>query len=129
MRGGGCPSMVHGRYEEWIYSDEGFDGQKSMYTARTEKLNELGAPLLHRRKQFEERPRAIEEFNRARVAQLDKINNQDEKCVVVVVIRRHHHHPSFSEYSIVVVAPPAFVVPFTHCSCASLLDINRFTRS
>eukprot|EP00750_Incisomonas_marina_P006600 INCI14687.1.p1 GENE.INCI14687.1~~INCI14687.1.p1 ORF type:complete len:879 (+),score=202.68 INCI14687.1:124-2760(+) len=65
-------------YEDWIYTEEGFDGQKSLFTERLDKLHGLGRPMLRRKKQFEQRPKAIEEFNRVRVEQLEKINNQDE---------------------------------------------------
>lgn len=65
-------------FEDWIYTEEGFDGQKSLFTERLDKLHGLGRPMLRRKKQFEQRPKAIEEFNRVRVEQLEKINNQDE---------------------------------------------------
>ena len=65
-------------FEDWIYTEEGFDGQKSLFVERLEKLHAIGRPMHRRKREFDERPKAIEAFGKTKQAQLEKVNNQDE---------------------------------------------------
>ena len=45
--------------EEWLYSEEGEDATKSVYTAKLDSLKGIGDPIVYRYKEVDERTRAI----------------------------------------------------------------------
>ncbi|WFC97737.1 adenyl-nucleotide exchange factor sse1 [Malassezia yamatoensis] len=48
--------------EDWLYTEEGEDATKSAYTSRLEALEKIGAPIVNRWRQNEERPKAASQL-------------------------------------------------------------------
>ena len=44
--------------EEWLYSEEGDDANKSIYVEKLKQLEKLGGPIVNRAVEFEQRPQA-----------------------------------------------------------------------
>ncbi|CAF0893649.1 unnamed protein product [Brachionus calyciflorus] len=68
--------------ENWLYSDEAENQEKSVYVERLQSLKNFGEPVRKRFKESQERPAALEEFGRSLQLikkAIDLYHNKDEK--------------------------------------------------
>jgi heat shock protein 4 len=65
--------------EEWLYSDEGSDAQKSAYVARLDALRALGDPVAFRCRETEERARAVAQLRETLNDYATKASSTDER--------------------------------------------------
>lgn len=65
--------------EDWLYSDEGDDAAKSAYVERLDSLQKVGAPIVFRWKEFDERPRAAAQLREVVNKYMSVFENEPEK--------------------------------------------------
>ena len=65
--------------EDWLYTEEGEDAQKSAYVAKLDKLLEIGGPIAARHKESESRPKAAAALREVTNDFMSKAQSGDEK--------------------------------------------------
>ncbi|CAM9137702.1 unnamed protein product, partial [Sphacelaria rigidula] len=64
--------------EDWLYSDEGFDSSKSVYTAKLKELTDLGEPIEKRMYEATNRQDCATELQRVIDSYIKFVNSSDE---------------------------------------------------
>lgn len=65
--------------EEWLYTDEGYDSEKSVFVLKFAQLADVAGPALARKHERETIGEQYEAFRLAQKGDLTVVNNQDEK--------------------------------------------------
>lgn len=65
--------------EDWLYTEEGEDANKSAYVAKLDKLLEIGGPIAARHKESESRPKAAAALREVTNDFMSKAQSGDEK--------------------------------------------------
>ncbi|EOQ99889.1 hypothetical protein E3P92_02074 [Wallemia ichthyophaga] len=68
-----------GEAEDWLYTDEGEDAQKSAYVSRLDSLKKLGDPIVNRYREQQELPKAAAVLREATNDFLTKAQSGDER--------------------------------------------------
>ncbi|CAM9772641.1 unnamed protein product [Scytosiphon promiscuus] len=64
--------------EDWLYSDEGFDSTKSVYTAKLKELTDLGDPVENRLRETNQRQEVAKEMQKVIDSYIKFANSSDE---------------------------------------------------
>ncbi|KAL4078244.1 heat shock protein 70 family [Scleroderma yunnanense] len=70
--------------EDWLYSEEGEDANKSAYVAKLDALKTIGDPIVARYRETEERPRDISQLRQTINEYLAQATSQEEKYAHIV---------------------------------------------
>lgn len=84
--------------EEWLYG-EGEEATKSVYVSKLGELEKIGAPIVKRYREFEERPVAVEAF-RASVRRIVEDATSTVSLTECVCTSCRHHYQDTHSYTL-----------------------------
>jgi len=74
--------------EDWIYSDEGSDAQKSEYKTRLQTLKKIGDPIMHREQEHKNRDHFVNILNQTIQQSIASAQTKDEKYSHIEQVER-----------------------------------------